>query len=392
MPFSIHRQFTVVLVAGWVWSAMGGTLIAADDAAVRLILVDGRELSATNLRVSRERVEFVGDPGTPQTLSRDQIDHLQWPGDPPDPGAVPRVWLRDGSTVVVRDVELRGSRITLTSRRVAPVQMDVREVRGVQWTRNGDDAHARWLGMLGDASTDDRLVIRRGGEQMETIAGLITGVTSTSVAFEIDGQSINAPTDKLVGIVWAGPPASEGDGDELRDRHGSRWRGRLRSIDADEIRFETSFGDVAIPVGIAKRLNLSGSSVPLADLEPVVATVGASFLGGFDDAVVTKVLTRQTPSDWIHPTDTVLEYRIPDGISRLFGTATIDGLPSAEVSVVVRIVLDGDVAWEQTVTRATPRGIDLELGDARRVRIEIQSADAAAAGGRVKMRRLRFVR
>lgn len=60
----------------------------------------------------------------------------------------------------------------------------------------------QWERMIGENRTEDQLAIVRPGDAVDVAPGLIGEITEDHVDFSFDGQMIQAPRKKLLGVLW----------------------------------------------------------------------------------------------------------------------------------------------------------------------------------------------
>ena len=87
-----------------------------------------------------------------------------------------------------------------------------------------------------------------------------------------------------------------------------------------------------------------------------------------------------------------VSYRVEPGFGKLLGSVRRDTEADRGGKLAVRVTLDDRVVWEQTLTDRTPRGFEIELGDAARVRFEVSGGGDGEVGDVVRFLRPRFVK
>ena len=59
-----------------------------------------------------------------------------------------------------------------------------------------------WQTAVKELAETDAVIVLRAGESIDRINGIIVQVQESNVSFELDGQQIEIPIEKLVGLVW----------------------------------------------------------------------------------------------------------------------------------------------------------------------------------------------
>ena len=290
------------------------------------------------------------------------------------------VRLRNGSQISARDVGLESDKLMIRLPRQAPMEVEVGKVQSVRFQGPSAITDPVWLGIRGQPSRGDKLVIRRPGEKLDVAEGLILGIADNKVEFDLEGDKISAPLKKLEGILLGGkseplqaPPI------QVTDVYGSTWQVEsIKQIDPNALRLEidTELTHV-IGISLVDSIRWSGGRKILAN-EPA-ATTHLETQNVSEDLVglMNQFFGPQPASDAGGTCDllmrgnSVAAYRIEAGFQRATGSVRFDSDVEMAGRVTVQIKLDDKVVWEQPLENADPLGFDIELKDANRIELEV---------------------
>ncbi|MEO1530053.1 MAG: NPCBM/NEW2 domain-containing protein [Planctomycetota bacterium] len=305
------------------------------------------------------------------------------------------VTITGGSSVRVQDFALTDSTFTLEPRRQEPIQLPVKQVRSVRFRLESAKTDPQWLGLLEAENRRDLMVIRRPGDQLDPIEGIVLGLTNETLKFELDGEAIDAPIDRLEGIILRGSASSGSSKVRVEDIYGSVFA---------VSRLEPSSGSETVEVDLGGK---SPHPIPLGDIRSITWASGRVLLARVDaaDQSLTPLLKTKVDADlfaaWFAPRseddDLVataggkIEFRVDDGFRVLAGSVIKDADVIGGDSVV-RIVADDKVAWEESLTDDQPKGFRVEIANVRRVRFEVLSGKDGDVGDRVRFLNLRFLK
>ncbi len=92
--------------------------------------------------------------------------------------------------------------------------------------------------------------------------------------------------------------------------------------------------------------------------------------------------------------DAAIEFRVEEGFVSLQGSAELDEAVQSGGKCALRILLDNKVVWDQSfdVAAPEPRGFDLPIGKARRVRFELKSGNDGDVGDSLRILQPRLVK
>jgi len=366
----------------WTLVLAGGVEFEARTTAGPVVHGPLVELSAEHvvLESAGQRLELFGKAG--ELVARPA---------PAAPSAKPAAWatLTDGSLVALRSFEANGgkARLLLAS-------------SGARAALSLGTVARVWFGEVPPSAADaadakpgatDSLAVRSGG-RIDRLSGTIGDVTSETVAFELDGQTIAVKRGKVLGLFYA--PAAErklpASIARVVDSSGSRWFVEQLAMSGDKARIKTPAGlEVELPLATVSTIVLSEATL-LTALKPesvrVVPLFGPSkenaeaerallaprFDVGFDGLPL-MVGGRSYASGLALHSRSEVVYRLDGKFRRFEALAAIDDIVRPLGDVKLQVFGDERLLWEGKLTGrdAKPTALSIELGGARRLKLVV---------------------
>lgn len=351
--------------------SVAGELISIDDAGVT---VDGKTIAIDDVQVIQPR------DVKPQT------------------GPTYRVTLVDGSKVAAEDVSIDGGKLTIELRDQPAITVDVKFVRAIRFRAASQATDADWLGLVDRESRGDVMVIRRGTDTLDPIAGVINAIADAKVNFDLDGDTVDAPIAKLEGVVLGGTakPADNADV-RVEDVMGSSWSVDSLAYDSGSqaLAMKLSAGVThSIAIGQVKTIRFAGGMTLVATQSPAEQSSSTSIAIDGVDELASKFFGPQPDGDGDLTMNgaSSVTYRVDEGFKMLAGTVRRSAEVKQAGKVTARILIDGKVVWDESLPDAKPRGFELSIDGARRVTLEIDAAGDGDLGDSVRWLRPRMVK
>lgn len=383
---------------GWL-TMLAAALLAAVN--VRVTTLDGEIVTGQLSQLDDAGVRLQGEAATQIPLDRVLSIEQVEPVSVSATGA--SVGLRGGSRVAVDALTSSESIIELAVRGGDPLKLPLKQLLWVRFRGASPAVDPQWLGLVEKQRVSDSLVIRRPGDAIDQVEGVVLGIGAESVSFSLDGDTMQAPVARLEGLLLGGaesakPQNAASPAIVLEDVHGSRWIATSLGQGGDmKVRLQLSEeAFYELPLDAIRKVELRGAIEFLAALPPVES--------GYTP-YVSIGLPKELLSDWLGPQtledrDLVLrstshvEYRVSEGFQTLVGSVAWAPEVTAGGDCVVRVLLDSKIAWEQTldVSDPEPRGFELPLGGVRRVRFEVASGNGGDLGDTVRFRQPRMLK
>lgn len=326
----------------------------------------------------------------------DTIAPLRLVGDvetAPDPNQWSQLELTTGSVILARQIEVRGG--TLHGQfGSASTQGPVAVVRRMRFAPRMAQEDEQWQALTKVDLNLDALIVRKGAA-LDYVEGVIGDVSSDTVQFTTDGETLEVKLSKLAGLVFHRPqPTVRLPLATIHLRDGSRYLvgslnsdGRQLSLTIAEEGFATKLDwdqieRIALTAGASVYLNdlapleqrwqgyFGGAQQPyLADYyrpRPNVTFSGAPLV--LDGREFNKGLA-------IH-SRTTLVYDLDRRFSRLRALAGID--PRAGAQGHVRLVLSGDgrALMDQPIAANQPaQSLDVDVAGVKRLTVLVDFGD-----------------
>lgn len=331
------------------------------------------------------------------------------------------VLLTSGSQLNVNAVRTDQDDLVIEPSRQASLRVPIKQVRSIRFRRPTASTDPVWLGMIQNTTRGDRMVIRRSGNKLDSAEGIINGISDAKVRFDLDGDEIAAPTKRLEGVIFGGTNQEPESPDILiTDVYGSTWAAEklipsqlAGPASSASLQIQLA-GNIThrIPIDLVRDIRWSGGLVMLAMTKPADLSLKTEFAIAWDDdlhrdwfgprpasgpseadsvSAGSKSTVAPAGNDLILHGGTAVEYRVEKDFRLFSGSVRRSETVKNASSVTVRIAMDGKVVWENSLPNADPLGFELELSDARRVRIEVDGGDDGDLGTIVRMVRPRLV-
>ncbi len=367
---------------------------------VRVATLDGntvegplRELGAAGVR--------IGSEDAAQSIALDQVLSIQRLDRTAVTRPSSRVGLAGGSRVAIESVRAEGSTAELAVRNQSPLRVPLKQLRWVRFRGPSAAVDPQWLGLIDRPRVADALVIRRPGDSIDEVSGIVLGINGESVAFDLDGETMQAPVARLEGLLFASP-AEETQQPQgsvtVEDIDGSRWVAVSLGAGRDaEIELDLGNGMThRLSIDRIDKVELTGAVEFLAGQPPVESGYTPYLSIGLPAALADKWLGLEIRNDrdLVMRATSHVEYRVSESNQTLVGSVEYDPAVTAGGSCVVRVLLDSKPVWEQTldVSDPSPRGFELPLGGARRVRLEVNASGDGDLGDTVRVRQPRMLK
>jgi hypothetical protein len=316
----------------------------------------------------------------------------------PETGPTFRVTLVSGSKIQAQDLRIADGDLVIEPRRQNPLRVSVKQVKAIRFRAASTDTDAAWLGSLDRESRGDSLVIRRPGNKLDSQQGVVVSIQDGKVGFDLDGTVVNAPIDRLEGVVFGSTALMTVNPDiQVVDIWGSQWS----AIDIEpsqggqplRLRLDQSITH-EIPLHQVQSIRWSGGVTFLPAVEPVSESLQTYFQTNVDPNLVASFFGSRAMAEQNLRLfgGSTLEYRVEPGFQTFAGSIQRNAASAGLGSLIARVQLDGKVVWEQTLENSEPKGFELPLGDARRLAIQIDCGSDGDLGDQVLVIRPRLLK
>ena len=364
---------------------------------VRVTTSDGQRVEGTYAGMESSAV-VLDQNGQATRLAFDNVLSMEPREIPAETGPPIRVELRSGSRIAAEQVSLAEEQLRIAPRQQEAFEVPLEQVGSIRFQPASAATDAQWLGMLEDQGRGDLMAVRRQQDQLDQIRGVVEGIGDGTVQFTIGGQSVDAPIERLEGLVFSGDGESPEAADVLvQDIYGSRWAARALLPSGAEEPLRLKLSDTLtheVPLDQVRSIQWSGSRVLLAAQQPAEQSYEAHLPGRIDRSLMQAWFGPRSddPDSLILHGGSAVEYRIPEGFQTLAGTVRRAESVERGGAVTVKILLDGESVWSETITDDAARGFELPLGRAARVRIEAASGGDGDLGDTIRISRPRLLK
>ncbi len=366
---------------------------------VRVTTVDERVYKGTVNEWNRDQLT-LGDKNSAETLSSGdllRVDILN-NGAATLPIPAVEVVLVDGSRVAATDFESTERIATIHGNlaesarkaRLEPLLNAVHTVRLMEVPASSPEIANEWRELMAMNPAGDMIVVRKkGAKSLNFVEGTIGNVTSDTVEFILDGQTIDVNRDKVFGLIYYRDISAAG-------QHGTAaivsgpgiYLPALEvSPELASVRVSTAhLGEVRLPLAAGQSIDYSvGRLQYLSDLRPLrfewMAAPGEDIVSPVfsqlarDRSFFAPQLELDYPADSLPPEEvgssglvrripfakglalrsrTEVAYRVPRGFPLFRATVGIDPRSSATGAVQLVILGDGQPIWNRTIVGTAP--------------------------------------
>ncbi|MFN5950684.1 MAG: hypothetical protein ACK43N_19475, partial [Pirellulaceae bacterium] len=347
-------------------------MLWADPAAAQQVRVEpmqGEAFDGRWLEGTPDRLVFQSADG-PRTFPAQDLQQIRVSGGKATSNASGSgkedggiLQLADGTLLAVRTLEWKDGKGQWTSASDAGT-LPANAV--TWWLLRKPDASQResWDRMLSQKADGDQLVVVRGDGSVDQVVGTILSVSADQVEFEFDGQTIQAPKERLLGVVWfrkESPEVSPGVAIESVD--GSRWNATQWKWD----RNDGDSGTLALQTssGVSHRLrydqlatiDFGTSNISwLADIPALQSSIqprlGVETAGGTSalSPLWTSRMADATKSrDLLFLNDGFYETRVPTGCDRFLVTLVRPNSEGLRAELSVEMWQEDQQVAQQTI-------------------------------------------
>lgn len=362
---------------------------------VEIETVSGEKVSGEWQAATEDAIRVKTDDGD-QEIPIDKLVAMR-PAEAPEPGTPPTnlVSIVTGSQIRVQGFSLKDGKFLLEPRRQSAIQLPVQQIRSVRFRLGNAKTDPQWLGLVEAENRRDVMVIRRPGEQLDPIEGVVLGLDDETLSFELDGEKIEAPIGRLEGVILRSTASSTSAKVRVEDIYGSVFAGlRLEPSSATD-RIEVLLGDDVrhtIPLEHLKSVTWASGRQMLARTTAANTEVTPYLKTNLDSQLLEAWFgPRSDNDDLVATAGGSAEFRVESGFQTLAGSVVRD-TDVNRGKAVVRIMIDGKVAWEESVSGDKAKGFRVNIANARRVRLEVAAGKDGDVGDRVRFLNPRFLK
>lgn len=330
----IHPQtasLATILCAALFFALLSQLLGANTDVSVTML--DGSAIAGTLVSADSNKIAIQTKSGPVEKsagdIGRVRFNSKRMPQSPPV-----ELFLLDGSRAFGNKLTGRSSGWLLTEAGGNEIAIPAKALKAAKLKPVANELASAWQTAIAETKTADAVIVARPGNTFDRINGVIVQVQEASVSFDLDGQQIDIPSEKLIGLVWFQrelervKPTIEVS---LTDH--SVWMAESLSIKAEVLELKTLLGQsVSLPLSKVLSIDYSTANIRwLSDVEAIEAIAVKSIefktqLASMDRAFAPRfVVNGRAPlsssaaadKDLYFPSPGHYTFRVPSGFSSL---------------------------------------------------------------------------
>ncbi|HEY4233966.1 MAG TPA: NPCBM/NEW2 domain-containing protein [Lacipirellulaceae bacterium] len=405
------------------WILIAALLLStADDTGVTAKKLDGTTISGT-LQSWQDGQLVLATPAGPQQIAEADLLMIQRSVPPASSASTdtrkPAVELVDGTRFPLAEFSTTGGKATIVPRmgsiggsdQPQPLLIDLKKIKSVSLQSMSEALVSQWQEILATSNAADSatpsdllVVVKRGGQSLDYLEGVIGQVTDRDIEFTHDGSSARVSREKVAGLIFyrANPPSDEPPRCVLTGTDDLIIRGANVRLDGENLQIATASGaTVRWPSAeIASADFSAGKLVFLSDLKPALrswqplvalpasATHAATLgLPRFDHSAFGGPLSLWYPDGDQSPalghaesfakglalrSRAEVVYRLPRGFNRFTAVVGIEPVTRSNGDVMLTVMGDDQSLWEHPVTgHDPPLPIELDIAGVKQLKIVV---------------------
>jgi len=313
--------------------------------------------------------------------------------------------MRGGSRIAASGMTSDGKNVTIASGS-GQLVFSSKSISTCLFEKLGAELLPQWKSFVESQVASDMLVLARSEDSLDKIEGLIGKVTSEFVSFDIDGQNVDAPRDKLAGIKYFSSDTALGPlAGVVRDVHGNEWVISSITSAGDSCTLKLNGGEsVTLRMVDLTEVDLSyGNSRYVADIEILERSSLPRFQLGIElpDAAKLFGARRVEPKSKPGLKGPSVEfigagtstYRVPAGFSKLVGSVELKPGGQAFMACRAAVMLENKILWEHSFdSTRKPQEISLFVESDKRLRLVVETKADHPLGDTVIWNQLRLLK
>ena len=241
---------------------------------VELETLDGARVTGELVRLNLDEVAIQVQQQQ-QTIPIEQLRRLR-PIRKNSPAEAPSIRisieLTDGSRLQATGYQVDGARATIELVGDVTVQLPIRAVRIVRYSRPQAELDRQWQEIQQAKVAGDVLVVRRPNQILDYVVGRLDRIDPKGIRFQFDGQWMDVRQEKADGLIYfqAAAPSFPAPKCRLTTCAGDQWNLQSLVLQEQQIRIKSNNGaQLLLPITHVQSMDFgSSSSVFLSDLEP----------------------------------------------------------------------------------------------------------------------------
>jgi len=379
--------------------------------ANRKVLVErsnGEVVRTSSLEFEGDRVKFA-EADKYETIPLVELESISFEGDAVAPLPAPlTIYLKDGTKFGAKTFTIQGGLAHIELLNGGSIEVKSSFLDRVSLKTLTPDYDGDLKEILANNKKTDRIIVHKPGV-LDPSDGIIEKVTPTHVRFDLEGESIDVPREKLAAIIFNRfePPETPRTLGHLKTKEGDTIAFSQINSSTEKLEIKTPGGTkLEIPTSSVQGIDLgTANSVTLSSLSPTEETVKSYFdiPDGGHKALMpkrgpVKVDGKTYANGLSLRSHTTLVYRIDEPASLFTALAAIDD--SVKDVGQVQLTIKGKAKGsEETVLfdkridgKKPPQAIQLAMKGIKRLTIEVSWGDGSDIGDLLNLINARLVK
>ena len=188
------------------------------------------------------------------------------------------LFFSDGSRLHGTSVARTAKSVTAQTVLFGAIDTKVDAIHAVRLQADNPSYTQQWDTFLKRDSEKDNLVVaKRDGSGLDFLAGIVSNVTSETVEFLLDGETIAVPAERVYGIVFGRAAGSKTETHgpnatiQLTSIAGDVFNAKTITLESDELKAESSWGKlVSVPLNQLQKIDLSSGRIQFLSEMPAL--------------------------------------------------------------------------------------------------------------------------
>lgn len=269
---------------------------------------------------------------------------------------------------------------------------------------------AAWQSNIAETKEGDALVVLRAGGVLDRISGLIVEIRDSEIMFDLDGQSIGIPMEKVAGLIWfrrglerIKPTV------EIATNDGSLWYAESFQTNAKELSLKLQYDqNVVLPIESLARINFASANIRwVADLETIESAPTKRMAWKSDVPALTTALSPRfvstqkgsSPSnvgsdlDLHFPSPGTYTFRAPDGFNSFQCLVERTDIGSQRSDLMIEVWQDDERILQLNLpANKDSVKVDTKVASGKKIRLVVACPSKLMIGTEVQWKQPRLKR
>ena len=320
------------------------------------------------------------------------------------------VTLADGSKAYGDQFTGSNSGWKLLNTTGSEVAIPAKSIRAVRLKTIPNELADAWKAAINETTEGDAVVVMRTGESLDRIGGIIVQVQPSMVSFELDGQQIEIPIEKLGGLVWFQKARERiKPAVEITTINHSVWMAESFRLQPNGLELKTPLGHIVnMPLSEIHGINYSSANIRwLAELEKIEAVAKKaiefkSTITNLERGLAPRfVINNHAPTvssaaadqDLYFPSPGQFVFRMPEGFSTFQSLVQRTDQGTERTDITIEVWQDDQRIVEQALAfnqDSTEINVPVQAG--KKIRLAVACSSKLMIGTEVQWKQPRLKR